>query len=48
VSTTNSDTFLALAEILAAGGWAIVKFEDLGSGVTLTLVPRQGTEGAGA
>jgi hypothetical protein len=35
------DTFLTLAETLKTGGWAIVKFEDLGGGVTLTIVPQK-------
>jgi hypothetical protein len=32
------DIFMELAKTLAAAGWVIVKFENLGGGVTLTIV----------
>jgi hypothetical protein len=40
------DTFLSLAETLKAGGWAIVKFENLGGGITLTIIPASEKKGA--
>ena len=39
MSLDDFDTFLALAEALKAAGWVIQKFENLGDGVTLTIVP---------
>jgi hypothetical protein len=39
MSLDDFDTFLALIEALKAAGWAIQKFEHLGGGITLTLVP---------
>jgi hypothetical protein len=47
MSTSNSDTFLTLAATLSEAGWEIVKFENLGGGVALTIVPieeKKGTE----
>ena len=41
MSADNFDTFLALAETLKADGWETVKFENLGGGVTLTVVPQK-------
>jgi hypothetical protein len=35
------ENFLTLAETLKANSWVIVKFEDLGGGVTLTIVPQK-------
>jgi hypothetical protein len=40
MSTFDFDTFLALAEILTGAGWEIMKFENPGGGVTLTIVPK--------
>jgi hypothetical protein len=40
MSTSDFDTFLTLAETLAEAGWEIIKFENLGGGVTLTIVPK--------
>jgi hypothetical protein len=40
MSTTDFDTFLTLDEALKAAGWAIYKFEIIGGGVTLTIVPQ--------
>jgi hypothetical protein len=45
VSTDDFDTFMALAEALKAAGWAIQKFENLGGGVTLTIVPLKEKQG---
>jgi hypothetical protein len=46
MSVADFDTFLTLARVLKEAGWAIVKFENLGGGVTLTIVPqKQETEG---
>jgi hypothetical protein len=41
MSASDFDAFLTLAETLAESGWAIVKFEDLGGGVELTIVPQK-------
>jgi hypothetical protein len=41
MSAADFDTFLTLAEILKAAGWAIVKFENPGGGVALTIVPQE-------
>jgi hypothetical protein len=41
VNAGDFDTFLALAEILQAAGWEIVKFENIGGGVALTIVPKK-------
>jgi hypothetical protein len=46
MSTADFDTFLALAKILKEAGWTIVKFEDIGGGVTLTIAPQKQTAGA--
>jgi hypothetical protein len=47
MNASDFDTFLAVAETLKAAGWEIVKFENLGEGVTLTIVPhKQETAGA--
>jgi hypothetical protein len=35
------DIFMELAKTLAAAGWVIVKFENLGGGATLTIVPQK-------
>jgi hypothetical protein len=43
MNTDSFDTFLSLAETLTAQGWAIVKFEDRGGGITLTIAPRDTT-----
>jgi hypothetical protein len=40
MSTSGSNTFLSLAETLAEAGWEIVKFENLGGGVTLIIIPQ--------
>ena len=41
MSVANFGTFLPLAEALKAQGWEIVKYEDLGYGVTLTIIPKK-------
>jgi hypothetical protein len=41
MSVSDFDAFLTLAETLAEEGWAIVKFEDLGGGIELTIVPQK-------
>ena len=40
MSAADFDAFLVLAETLSEAGWAIVKFENLGGGVALTIVPQ--------
>jgi hypothetical protein len=42
---SDSDTFLALAKTLTEAGWEIVKFENLGGGVTLTIAPIEEKKG---
>jgi hypothetical protein len=39
MSVPDLDAFLALGEALKAAGWGIMKFENLGGGVELTIVP---------
>jgi hypothetical protein len=39
MSGADFDTFLFLGEALKAAGWGIMKFENLGGGVELTIVP---------
>jgi hypothetical protein len=41
MSTSSFDTFLTLAETLTKAGWEIIKFENLGGGVKLTLAPAE-------
>jgi hypothetical protein len=41
VSASDFDAFLTLAETLKTTGWAIIKFENLGGGVMLTIVPEE-------
>jgi hypothetical protein len=41
MSIADSSTFVALAETLAAAGWEIVEFENLGGGVKLALIPKK-------
>ncbi len=40
VENGNSDAFIALAETLLKAGWRVVKFEDLGGAVMLTITPK--------
>jgi hypothetical protein len=37
----STPTLLALAETLTKAGWEIVKFEDLGGGAMLTIMPKK-------
>jgi hypothetical protein len=47
MSREDFDTFLDLAKILREEGWVIVKFENIGGPVTLTIIPKkQKTAGA--
>jgi hypothetical protein len=41
MSGGDFDAFLTLAESLKREGWVIVKFEDLGGGIALTIVPSE-------
>jgi hypothetical protein len=41
MSASDFDTFLTLGETLSEAGWEIVKFENLGGSVTLTIIPKQ-------
>jgi hypothetical protein len=41
MNTDDFDAFLTVAETLRREGWVIVKFEDLGGGITLTIVPEK-------
>jgi len=34
-------TFLSIGKTLTAVGWKIIKFEDFGGGVTLTIIPQE-------
>jgi hypothetical protein len=40
MNTDSFDAFLSLAETLKAQGWGIMKFEDIGGGIALTIVPK--------
>jgi len=35
----EANTYLAIGKTLAAAGWKIIKYEDLGGGVNLTIIP---------
>jgi len=35
----EANTYLDIGKILAAAGWKIIKYEDLGGGVDLTIIP---------
>ena len=35
----EANTYLDIGKTLAAAGWKIIKYEDLGGGVTLTIIP---------
>ena len=40
ITTTDTETFMALMKTLIEAGWKIIKYEDLDGGVTLTIVPK--------
>jgi hypothetical protein len=46
MSASGYDAFLSLAGTLSEAGWEIMKFENLGGGVELTIVPLPEKKGA--